>query len=142
MRRLCAGSVRFADERAPSPRPTPAAALPAQLEVKLGFVLQGGIYITDLLYLEGTPSQASQPAAAAAAAPLPPQPEVRGLAAGNLSVSVEGGAEGQPPRVALRLWADREGPFDSTFNLVLPPEGQQVRTLCCCPSRLELPWTG
>lgn len=124
------GSVRFADERAPSPRPTPAAALPPRLEVRLGFVLQGGIYITDLLCLEGTAAEAqpaapaAQPAAAAAAAP--PQPEVRGLDAANLSISVECGATGQPPRVALRLWADREGPFDATFSLVLPPEGQEV----------------
>lgn len=129
----CAGSVRFADERAPSPRPTPAAALPPRLEVRLGFVLQGGIYITDLLCLEGTAAEAqpaapaAQPAAAAAAAP--PQPEVRGLDAANLSISVECGATGQPPRVALRLWADREGPFDATFSLVLPPEGQEVRGL-------------
>lgn len=130
----CAGSVRFADERAPSPRPTPAAALPPRLEVRLGFVLQGGIYITDLLCLEGTVAEAPQPAApaaqpAAAAAAAPPQPEVRGLDAANLSISVECGAAGQPPRVALRLWADREGPFDATFSLVLPPEGQEVRGL-------------
>lgn len=119
------GSVRFADERAPSPRPTPAAALPPRLEVKFGFVLQGGIFITDLLYLGAAEDAAA--AAAGPAAPLPlPQPEVRGLTAGNLSVSVEGGAAGQPPRVALRLWADREGPFDTTFTLVLPPDGQEV----------------
>lgn len=122
--------MRFAEERAPSPRPAPAAALPPRLDVKLGFLLQGGIYITDLLYLEGAAPAAAPPAAPGAAGPAapPPQPEVRGLAAGNLSVSVEGGgAAGQPPCVALRLWADREGPFETTFTLVLPPEGQQVR---------------
>lgn len=123
-----AGSVRFADERAPSPRPTPAAALPPRLEVKFGFVLQGGIFITDLLYLGAAEDAAAAAAGPAALLPLP-QPEVRGLTAGNLSVSVEGGAAGQPPRVALRLWADREGPFDTTFTLVLPPDGQEVRSM-------------
>lgn len=90
------------------------------LQVKLGFLLAGGIYLTDLLHLE----PAGAAAAGAAAAP-PPAPQVRGLAASNLSVSAEGGP-GQQQRLVLRFWAEREGPFEASFGLELGP-GQEVR---------------
>lgn len=111
-------------------------------QAKLGFLVQGGIYVTDLLQLEAqtledAPANDSSadalPATSAAAVHQPlPQPEVRGLDASNLSISVEGIPGSPHARVALRLWADREGPFEATFTLVLPPHGQEVGGLAGC----------
>lgn len=93
---------------------------PPHQQVRLGYLPQGGIYTTDLPLEPATAAIA----AGAAADPQPQQPEVRGLSAPNLSVSAEGSPHA---RLVLRLWADREGPFESAFTLVLPPHGQQVR---------------
>jgi hypothetical protein len=115
--------VRFADEQRDSQSPRPAAAsaapaanVPKRLEVRLGFLLVGGIYCTDLLQLEeaatGSTSDASQQQQL--------QPEVCGLTASNLSVGVE------QRRLVLRLWAEQEGPFEADLTLALTPD-QQVR---------------
>lgn len=99
----------------------------------------GGIYTTDLLLLEAQ-AQQQQPEAQA-----PLQPEVRGLGAPNISVSLEPvaavQAHQQQRRLVLRLWAEREGPLAEEFTLVLAP-GQEVRrgvlgaghaAAPCCP---------
>lgn len=93
--------------------------------MRLGFLPQGGIYATDLqLHAAHAPTAA---ATAGGPLPQPTQPEVRGLTAPNLSVSAEGAPGSPHARLVLRLWADREGPFESAFTLVLPPHGQEVR---------------
>ena len=117
---FAAGSVRFAEEhRPPSPRPA-AAALPQRLDVRLGLLLVGGIYATNLLQLEGSTAEQKVQQEGR----QQQQPEVHGLAASNLSVGVEP-AGGGGTRLVLRLWAEREGPFEADFTLVLE-RGQKV----------------
>lgn len=98
----------------------------------------GGIYTTDLPLLE------EQPAAQQVQAQPPQHPEVRGLAAPNISVSLKpacgsdktGQDQQQQQRLVLRLWAEREGPLDEVFTLALPPQ-HEVR--CGRPShRMQL----
>lgn len=116
-----------------APIDTPAdvrSAFPplCRVQVKLGFLQTGGIYVAELLTLEQAPDTASAAAAAPAATTEQQQQqlEVRGLSASNLSVSLEA-----QRRVVLRLWAEREGPYEASFALALPPGGNEVRLPSC-----------
>ena len=139
--------MRFQDDlqKAPSsPRPTAVAAAaapapaPTNLDVRLGLLLVGGIYATDLLLLEAPAVGTTEPHPQPQPQPLPLQ--VRGLAVSNLSVGLEPRAAVPPDAapstsqqqhaVVLRLWADREGPFDALFTLALPPDQQEVGQSC------------
>jgi hypothetical protein len=111
--------VRFADPSIPSSIPPSTPATSTAVDCRLGFLLVGGLYASDLFTIDAPSSthddQRSEP-----------QPEARGLTASNLSVGVEPGARSGQRRVVLRLWADREGPFEARFALGLPPD-QEVR---------------
>lgn len=119
--------VRFADaDSSSSPAPLPASAssaAPPRLDVHLGFLLLGGIYVADLLTLQNPAPDAQQQQQQDPAAP--PLLEVHALAASNLSVGTEAGPAPGQHRAVLRLWADREGPFEAAFTLGIPP-GRQV----------------
>jgi hypothetical protein len=78
-----------------------------------------GIYVTEVVL--------DAPDAAPVQRTLPADIRITELVASNLSVAVEAGKSPQQCRLVLRLWADKEGPFDAKFTVVLPPE-QEV---CC-----------
>lgn len=110
--RFVAG-VRFVDtDTSPSPSPAAtAAALPATLDCRFGFVLLGGLYATDLLTLDQERTALDQTPSDV------PQPALRGVTASNLAVSVEPGGSAGQQRLVLRLWADREGPFEADLTV-------------------------
>lgn len=134
------GRVRFADSTGDPPEPAPATAAappppPGALggaspeaeqqpvEVKLGLLLAGGIYTTDLSDF--------LPPALSAGAP----PSVHGLTESNIAVGCEPRGAEQGRALVLRLVADREGPFSTTFTVEIG--GLQVWRL---KIQLPPPW--
>ena len=146
-----AAGVRFAESASlPSPPAAAARAIaahtdsitlacgPEVLDIKFGFLLLSGIYTTDLTLDWPVPGGQQQQRQHPAGSAATPPPQVRGLTASNLSVAVEPGAAPGQQRLVLRLWADREGPFEERFALGLPP-GQEVRQAGTARGPLHVP---